>query len=196
MDLAQVFPLQQLFQIKLHPRFTENGLIYFSWIKTAPHPDGSDTYWSTTALGCGRWNGEQLLDLEEVFETTQGWSSDIGGATSSLHFLPDGTLLLGVSHRLDTQAHQSLDSHIGKVLRLNDDGTVPPDNPCFAVEATLPEIYTWGNRSVMDGDQFPNWQGNLFFTSMITGRLPGTGHLERVVFNEYGEIRSEQIPMN
>jgi glucose/arabinose dehydrogenase len=37
------------------------------------------------------------------------------------------------------------------------------------------------------GDAFPEWQGNLFVGGMITGRIPGTGHLERIVFNEAGE---------
>src|SRR5688572_23585040 len=43
------------------------------------------------------------------------------------------------------------------------------------------------------GSKFPNWSGNLFVTSMIRGRIPGTGHLQRVVFNENGEIRREML---
>ncbi|MDT8398232.1 MAG: PQQ-dependent sugar dehydrogenase [Pseudomonadales bacterium] len=269
MDMKTAFPLQQLFDIERHPRFSNNGLLYFTWIKQSPHPDGTDKFWATTALARGRWDGEQLLDLEEVFEA-KAWSDNICGASSRLHFLADGSLLFGVSHRCDEQAPQRLDSHIGKILRLNDDGSVPRDNPFIAVEGALPEIYNWGNRSVMDfathpetgeiwelengpqggdevnilapgqnygwplatfgrdydgtrfspqpwvegtqlpevfwvpsitvagltfytGTRFPKWQGNLFVTSMIMGRVPGTGHLERIVFNEQGEIRREQL---
>lgn len=268
-DLTEVFPLEQLFDIELHPRFDENGLVYFTYIRTGAHPDGSDDYWVTTALSRGRWNGEALLDLEDVF-VAEAWSGNFGGASSRLHFLADGTLLFGVSHRIDREAPQSLDSHIGKVLRLNDDGTAPSDNPFFGVEGALPEIHSLGHRSVMDfathpdsgeiwelengpqggdevnilspglnygwpiatfgrdydgtlfnpepwvegtelpevfwvpsitvagmtfytGDRFPNWRGDLFVTSMITGRVPGTGHLERVVFNEHGEVMREQL---
>jgi aldose sugar dehydrogenase len=268
-DLKTAFPLEQLFDLKLHPRFADNNLIYFTYIKTAPNPDGSDKYWVTTALGRGRFDGTHLVDLEDVY-VADAWSSNFGGASSRMHFLADGTLLMGVSHRLDEEAPQRLDSHIGKILRLNDDGSVPADNPYFAVEGALPEIFTWGIRSAMDfathpvtgeiwelengpqggdevnilkpganygwpvatfgrdytgerfspqpwvegselpevfwvpsitvagmsfytGSKFPNWQNNLFVTSMIRARIPGTGHLQRVVFNENGEIRREML---
>lgn len=268
-DLKQILPLEQLFDLKLHPQFAQNGLIYFTYIKTAPNPDGSSDYWVTTALGRGRFTGSDFVDVEDVF-VAQAWSSNIGGASSRLHFLPDGTLLFGVSHRIDEEAPQKLDNHIGKILRLNDDGTAPADNPYFATEGALPEIYTWGNRSVMDftthpltgavwelengpqggdevnilkpaanfgwpiatygrdydgtrfsprpyvegtdlpelfwvpsitvagltfysGDRFPMWTNNLFVTSMIVGRIPGTGHLVRIVFNENGEVRREEL---
>lgn len=268
-DLAATFPLQQLFDIELHPRFADNGLVYFSWIKQQPHPDGSDKLWATTALARGRWNGTGVDALEELFEA-QAWSDNICGASSRLHFLADGTLLLGVSHRCDLEGPQRLDTHIGKILRLNDDGSVPRDNPFVAREGALPEIYTWGNRSVMDfvthpqtgdiwelengaqggdeinrlrpganygwpvatfgrdydgkrfgprpwvegtelpelywvpsitvssllfytGEQFPAWKNNLFVTGMIMGRMPATGQLQRVVFNELGEVRRESM---
>jgi glucose/arabinose dehydrogenase/cytochrome c551/c552 len=268
-DLKQSLPLEQLFDLKLHPQFADNGLIYFTYIKTAPNPDGSKDYWVTTALGRGRFTGTAFVDVEDVF-VAEAWSSNIGGASSRLHFLPDGTLLFGVSHRIDEEAPQKLDNHIGKILRLNDDGTAPADNPYFATEGALPEIYTWGNRSVMDftthpatgavwelengpqggdevnilkpganfgwpiatygrdydgtrfsprpyvegtdlpelfwvpsitvagltfysGDRFPKWTNNLFVTSMIVGRIPGTGHLVRIVFNENGEVRREEL---
>jgi len=268
-DLKQTFRLQQLFDINLHPDFADNGLVYFTWIKQGDHPDGTDALWMTTAVSRGRWNGEQVVELEEVFEA-RAWAGHIGGASSRGIFLPDGTFVLGSSHRIERQAPQSLDSHIGKTLRINDDGSVPADNPFFAVEGALPEILTWGNRSVMDfavhpvtgelwelengpqggdevnilrpganygwplatfgrdydgtqfndvpwvegtqrpevfwvpaitvagmtfytGDWFPNWQNNLFVTSMMVGRIPETGHLERIVFNENGEIRRESM---
>ncbi len=269
-DLVQPFSLEQLFDIEMHPDFANNGLIYFTYIKKGPNPDGTDKYWVTTGLGRGRFDGTHLVDLQDVFVADEAWSENIGGASSRLHFLADGTLLFGVSHRIDTEAPQQLNSHIGKILRLNDDGSVPSDNPYVGVEGALPEIYNWGIRSVMDftvhpvtgeiwevesgpqggdevnilkpganygwpiatfgrdydgdrfspvpyvegtelpevfwvpsitvasldfytGDKFPNWKNNLFVTSMIRGRIPGTGHLERVVFNEQGEIRREAL---
>lgn len=268
-DLAEIFPLQQLFDIKLHPDFSQNGLIYFTYIKQLPHPDGSARFWATTALVRGHWDGSNLLGLEEIFEVN-GWSADICGASSRLHFLEDRTLLLGASHRCDLEAPQSLASGIGKIMRLNDDGTIPRDNPFIGVEGALPELYTWGNRSVMDfvthpvtgeiwelengpqggdevnilkpggnygwplatfgrdydgtrfgpqpwvegselpelfwvpsitvgglafytGDRFPAWKNSLFVTAMLQGRIPGTGHLQRITFNENGEQMREQM---
>lgn len=269
-DLTGPLALEQLYGIVPHPRFEQNGLIYFSYMKEGERPDGSEGYWTTTALGRGRFDGDKLVDVQDVYVAEEAWSSNFGGASSRVHFMPDGTLLLGVSHRLDEEAPQRLDSHIGKILRLNDDGSVPRDNPFIGVEGALPEIYTWGMRSVMDftthpdtgeiwevengpqggdevnvirpglnygwpiatfgldydgtrfspqpwvegtelprifwvpsitvsslsfytGDRFPAWKGNLFVTAMIEGRVPGTGHLQRVVFNEQGEIRREQL---
>jgi glucose/arabinose dehydrogenase len=43
------------------------------------------------------------------------------------------------------------------------------------------------------GDRFPAWKGNLFVGSMTVGRIPRTGHLERIVFNEKGEQRRESL---
>ncbi len=133
-DLKQAFRLGQLFDINLHPDFENNGLVYFTWIKQGDHPDGSDGLWMTTAVARGRWTGEAVVDLEEVFEA-QAWAGHIGGASSRGLFLPDGTFVLGSSHRIERQAPQSLDSHIGKVLRINDDGSVPADNPFMPLRA-------------------------------------------------------------
>ncbi len=62
-----------------------------------------------------------------------------------------------------------------------------------------PEILFWpsiATSAIMfyTGDKFPEWQGNLFVGSMVTGRIPGTGHLERMVFNSRGqEMRRESL---
>ena len=268
-DLKAALPLQQLFSISMHPGFADNGLLYFTYIKQGDHPDCTEDLCLTTAVARGRWNGNRVVDIEEVFEA-QAWASHIGGASTRGMFLPDGTYIFGSSHRIEREAPQRLDSHIGKTLRINDDGTAPANNPFYATEGALPEIFSWGNRSVMDftihpetgdiwelengpqgGDEvnilrpganygwpvvtygrdydgtrfndvpwvegteppevfwvpaitvagmdfytgaaFPNWQGNLFVTSMMVGRIPGTGHVERVVFNENGEIRRESM---
>ncbi len=66
-----------------------------------------------------------------------------------LQFLPDGPLLatFGDGYDYAPQA-QLLDSHLGKVIRINPDGTVPRDNPFVRRAGALPEIYTWGHRNV------------------------------------------------
>ncbi|MDP6416173.1 MAG: PQQ-dependent sugar dehydrogenase, partial [Gammaproteobacteria bacterium] len=62
-----------------------------------------------------------------------------------------------------------------------------------------PEILFWpsiapGDITFYTGDKIPRWQGNLFVGSMRTGRIPGTGHLERIVFNSRGEeLRRENL---
>lgn len=269
LELQDVIPVSQLFDIELHPDFEDNGFVYFTWIKQLPHPDGSDKLWATTALARGRWDGRQLQDVREIFEA-DAWSDNICGASSRMHFLADGTLLLGASHRCDEAAPQNPSSGIGKIMRLNDDGSIPRDNPFAGMEGALPEVYAWGIRSVMDftthpqtgeiwelengpqggdevnilkpganygwplatfgrdydgtrfsprpwvegtelpvifwvpsvtvssltfytGDAFPRWKNNLLVTTMMKGRIPNTGHIERIVMNEHGEIRREQM---
>ena len=65
-----------------------------------------------------------------------------------------------------------------------------------------PEVLWWpsiapAGITFYSGDKFPEWQGNLFVGSMMEGRIPGTGHLERVVFNSRGEeIRREGLLKN
>ena len=62
-----------------------------------------------------------------------------------------------------------------------------------------PEIIWWpsiapSGMTFYDGDKFPAWQGNLFVGSMLEGRIPGSGHLERIAFNSRGEeIRRESL---
>ena len=64
-------------------------------------------------------------------------------------FAPDGKLFLSSSHRRDAEAPQSANSHVGKILRLNDDGSVPSDNPFVGQPDKKPEIYSMGHRTVL-----------------------------------------------
>ena len=57
----------------------------------------------------------------------------------------------------------------------------------------VPSITTSG-LTFYSGDKFPAWKGNLFVGSMTMGRIGGTGHLQRIVFNERGEQRRESWP--
>jgi glucose/arabinose dehydrogenase len=56
----------------------------------------------------------------------------------------------------------------------------------------VPSIGTSG-MTFYTGDAIPAWQGNLFVGAMIAARIPGTGHLQRIVFNDNGEIRREAL---
>ena len=150
----------------------------------------------------------------------------------------------------------------GKVLRLNDDGSVPDDNPFSGRDGHRPEIYTLGHRNtlglivhpetgelwnhdnillpgrnygwplvsfgrdysgslitehptregietplivwlpaiavsgmtVYTGERFPQWRGNVFVGSLRAGGIPGTGHVQRIVFNDrMEELRRESF---
>jgi glucose/arabinose dehydrogenase len=144
----ETFPIDKLFDIALHPDFADNELVYLTYIKSGAHPDGSDTYWATTALLRGRLTDAGLADVEEIFEA-DAWRELTGGDASRILFAPDGTLYMSSSHRRDPESPQDPRSHVGKILRLNDDGSVPDDNPFVGNDDWLPEIWSTGHRTVL-----------------------------------------------
>ena len=256
-------PLAGLMDLALHPRFADSGLVYFTYSK----PIGDVV---ANTLARGRWNGMRLVDIEDVF-VADDFGARRGGAARIL-FDTDSTLYMtigGAGQVGDTRS-QSLTTHIGKLLRLRDDGGVPADNPFAGRDDVNSEIYSYGHRnqlglaihpdtgalyageqgpqggdevniirpgenygwpvvtygrnydgtaaakqpwspefaspelfwvpsialsgmSFYTGNAFPAWQGNLFVGGMVEGRIPQTGQLQRIVFNENGEIRREAM---
>ena len=131
----------------LHPDFANNRLLYFSYVKQR---DGGDT---TVALARGSFDGQRLADVEEIF-VAAAWGS--GATAGRAEFGPDGMIYLTVGDRdagntTDDPSYrmlaQSLDNHVGKILRLRDDGTAPEDNPFAGRQGMLAEIYTYGHRN-------------------------------------------------
>ena len=198
-----------------------------------------------------------------------------GISASRALFGPDGKLYVTVGGAFQFAQNgedaQNPANHVGKLIRLNADGSVPDDNPFVGEAGHLPEIFSMGHRNQIGiafhpdtgelwatengpqggdeaniiraggnygwplasfsrqyggppvtetpwradftgpeivwwpsiapsgltfytGEHFPAWQGNLFVGSMMVGRMERTGHLERIVFNRYGqEIRRESL---
>ncbi len=240
--------------IALHPRFAENHYIYLTYTKPI------DDKKRRAALGRGKWDGHALTDFQDILVM-----DSIGPAR--IAFGRDGMLYI-TSPGNEPQDPNTLG---GKVLRLRDDGTVPPDNPFVGKAGHRPEIYTLGHRSTLGlamnptsgdmwqnengpnggdeinilkpganygwpvvsygrtyqgpwqsappghvgfeppiviwipaiaisgmtfytGDKFPKWKGDVFVGSLRTGEIPGTGHLERVLFNDkMEELRREAL---
>ena len=215
---------------------------------------------------------DRLVDVAEIF---QAKGLDRGIAASKLIFTPDKKLLmsLGGAYMYAGYGEYAQDPsvHLGKLLRLNDDGTAVEDNPFIDSGEYLPEVFTVGHRNIIgldyhpvtgalwatengpqggdeaniikggsnygwplvsysrqyrgdwvsgsqwsdefeqpyviwwpsiapsgitfiSGETFPGWQNDLFVGSMMEGRIPDTGHIERIVFNSRGEeIRREGI---
>jgi glucose/arabinose dehydrogenase len=125
--------------IALHPNFKTNGLIYLSYHK--PRGDlGSN------AVFRGRWNGREIVDGKDIF-----LSDDVDALHSRLMFGPDGKLYAtigcpGVGTNESIGRAQHPDDFAGKTLRLNDDGSVPQDNPFVGAKGYNPEIFTLGHR--------------------------------------------------
>ena len=255
-----------LMDVALHPRFTENRLVYLTYTKPVGNGMGAP------ALARGRLEAAALVDVRDLF-VPDSYAGN-SGLNGRVVFGRDGKVYMSTGGRsqndIDNVAQNPM-SLRGKVLRLNEDGSVPPDNPFVGRAGYRPEIYSLGHRNtlglivhpqtgmlwqhengpnggdeiniilrgrdygwpvlsfgrdysgarlsehptregtesplvvwlpaiavagmaVYTGDQFPAWRGNVFVGAMTEGRIPGTGHLQRVVFNDKTEeVRRESM---
>jgi glucose/arabinose dehydrogenase len=240
--------------VALHPQFAQNGFVYLTYTKPL------DEKRRVAALARGKWDGTAITGMKDIFV------SDVGAA-SRIAFGRDGTLFMSLTGN-DPQDPNTLG---GKVLRLNDDGSVPKDNPFVGQAGHRPEVYTLGHRGTLGlamhpgtgdiwqnengpnggdeinilkpgrnygwpivsygrdypgpwhnevpghagfeapvvlwipaiavsgmtfytGDKLPKWKGDVFVGSLRTGEIPGTGHVERILFNEkMQELRRESL---
>src|SRR5262249_52888769 len=126
-DIAGIPPVDTreqdgLMDIALHPQFAGNRTLYFTYSKNG------GTRGDTTVLATAQYGGHVLSGVRDLLVTDAG---DPHGGTSGPRFLsgPDAPLLSSVGDRHTPAPAQDLTSHKGKILRLNDDGTVPRDNP-------------------------------------------------------------------
>ncbi|MDM7985653.1 MAG: PQQ-dependent sugar dehydrogenase [Maricaulis sp.] len=129
--------------LAIHPDFDENRLVYFAYSRG----DGRANH---TSLARGRLSEDhtRLDDVENLFdvnfEKRRGYH--FGGR---VQFLADRSVLLttgdGGSHQNEAQ---NLENHLGTVVRINDDGSVPFDNPFATTAAAQPEIYSYGHRNI------------------------------------------------
>ncbi len=136
-----------LLDLTLHPDFSSNGLVYFSYSKAL---EGG----VTTAVARARWDGEALRELEDIFvaDAAKDGGRHFG---SRLLFDGGGRLWVTVGDRGEGDPSQDLSNHMGTTLRLHDDGSVPEDNPFVGEEGARPEIYSYGHRNAQGLDLHP-----------------------------------------
>jgi glucose/arabinose dehydrogenase len=129
-----------LLDVALHPQFEVNRLVYFSFA-------GADDHGVGTEVARGRLAGDALEDVEVIFRALpkSGGGRHFG---SRLLFDSGGRLLITLGDRGDRPRAQDIGDHAGSVIRINDDGSVPADNPFFFNDTATTEIYTYGNRNV------------------------------------------------
>ena len=162
MPQVQAAGLAGLMDLALHPRFSDNQLVYFTYHKPAAAaqtaaaappavPAPAVTPPGTITLARARWDGAALVDSKDLF------SAIASGNASRIAFGKDGMIYMTVGYG-DTPVGnpdpagappQDRNNLAGKVLRLRDDGTVPPDNPFVGRTGYRPEIYTLGHRNAL-----------------------------------------------
>jgi glucose/arabinose dehydrogenase len=133
-----------LHEIALHPDFARNGLVYFTYNRPGPVPPVTDPPQrrpTAVTLARARFDGSRLNDAEDLFSGAM----TPGGSGSRIAFGPGGKLFMTTGAPFGDEA-QDLSSVYGKVLRLNDDGSVPQDNPFVDRPGARPEIYSYGHR--------------------------------------------------
>lgn len=138
-----------LHAVAIHPQFATNNLVYVSYPKTGERG-------TTLAISRGRLGRTALEEVTEIF-VADAWETG-GNLAGRMLFGPDASLYVTVGDRdriccnggednsLRMKA-QALDNHVGKTLRLRDDGGVPADNPFVGRAGAKPEIFTYGHRN-------------------------------------------------
>ncbi len=129
-----------LLDVRLDPNFATSGLVYLSFAE--PGAGGA-----STALGRGRLAADRIEGFTVIFrqEPKVPGPNHFGGR---IVFNRDGTLFLTMGERFKFDPAQDLSSDLGKVVRLNADGSVPPDNPFAGKPNARPEIWSYGHRNI------------------------------------------------
>ena len=129
-----------LMGIALHPDFEINR-----WLYLAYRGKGRGGY--GTEVLRAKLENEQLREVQVIFKALP---KSRGGRHFGcrLVFGRDGTLYVSLGDRGQDLSAQKLNDHRGSLIRIRDDGTVPPDNPFVDTPGAKPEIYTYGNRNM------------------------------------------------
>jgi glucose/arabinose dehydrogenase len=131
-----------LLDVALDPSFTSNRLVYLSF--SEPGPNGT----AGTAVLRGRLGAAGLDDVHVIYRQDP---KVVGGNHfgSRIAFSPDGKMFITQGERFAYRDQaQNLNSLLGKVVRLDPDGSVPNDNPFVGKSGARPEIWSYGHRNV------------------------------------------------
>ncbi|MEL7475823.1 MAG: PQQ-dependent sugar dehydrogenase [Cyanobacteria bacterium J06642_12] len=139
-----------LLDVAVHPLFEQTGWVYFTY--SAGTIDANHT-----RVARARFDGEALQDWLDIFSVSQ-LKNDAQHFGSRLEWLPDGTLLVSIGDggnppvtldgRLIRQQAQNPNSHLGKIVRIRDDGSIPEDNPWQDGTSGSPELWSYGHRNI------------------------------------------------
>ena len=136
-----------LLDVILDADFANNKTIYFSYAE--PGPGGAGTAVARAKLG-----EDALSEVKVIFRQTP----KVGGGAhfgSRIVQARDGKLFITMGERYQRDRSQDTNVHLGKIVRINPDGSVPPDNPFVGKPGALPEIWSYGHRNVQGAALHP-----------------------------------------
>jgi glucose/arabinose dehydrogenase len=144
-----------LLDVVLDPAFATNRLIYWSYAE--PQADGTNN----TAAARGRFVDDaaapRVENVQVIFHQAPSMMSRQHYG-SRLVFARDGTLFITLGERSITEGRmqaQNLDGLIGKIVRINADGSIPKDNPFVGKDGVRPEIWSYGHRNIQSAALHP-----------------------------------------
>ncbi len=154
-----------LMDISLHPKFAENNFLYLAY---SYNTDGK-----RVKVVRYKFSKNTLTEPKVIIENVPGAANHAG---MRARFGPDSKLYVTTGDAIDWNLAQKLDSLAGKTLRLNDDGTVPQDNPFVGNKEARPEIWSYGHRNAQGlawqpgtGAMFQTEHGPSFFEGKGSG---------------------------
>ena len=163
-----------LMDLSLHPKFVENKFVYISY---AYRGDGK-----RVRVVRFKFDGGKFVEPKMIIEDIAASPNHAG---TRCRFGPDGKIYITTGDATDKELAQKTDSVNGKTLRLNDDGTVPLDNPFVGDKNYRPEIWTVGHRNA----QGLTWsaEGLMFQTEHGPSGFDGRGGGDEVNIIERGK---------
>ena len=143
-----------LLEVAAHPYFASNRLLYITYSKQTGEaiPGSKDPVPATTALIRARFENDRLSNVQQLFQSVSKGAGHFGG---KIAFDKNGFVFLSLGDRqvppegdLEKHPAQDLTNHHGKMIRLQDDGRVPADNPFLKQAGALPETWSYGHRNI------------------------------------------------